>query len=128
MFRPGWSFPVLLPCLAFATVGYTDEKQSTDNKRGSIGDGNTYNNPALAMTIKLPGTWHFIENPVSDKPQDPSCRGPLCGMPEVNVTLESRSGPAPLFGIFLAAYKLSPEYLNRQRYPFEEIRRSDVAR
>jgi hypothetical protein len=68
MFRVGWSFPVLLLCLAYAKVGYTDEKQSTDNKRGSIVDGNTYNNPALAMTIKLPETWHFIENPVSSQP------------------------------------------------------------
>ena len=48
-FRIGWSFPVLLLCLAYATVGYTDEKQSRDNKRGSIVDGNTYNNPALAI-------------------------------------------------------------------------------
>ena len=42
-------------------------------------------------------------------------------MPEVNVALESRSGPAPLYGIFLAAYALSPEYLNRQRYPLKKF-------
>jgi hypothetical protein len=121
MFRLAWFFPVLLLCLAFASVGYTDEKQPADNKRGSIVDGNTYNNPALAMTIKLPGTWHFLEKPVSEQPKDPSCRGPLCGTPEVNVALESRSGTAPLHGIFLAAYKLSPEYLNRQRYPLKKF-------
>jgi len=88
MFRLAWFFPVLLLCLVFASVGYTDEKQPADNKRGSIIDGNTYNNPALAMTIKLPGTWHFLEKPVSEQPNDPSCQGPLCGTPEVNVALE----------------------------------------
>jgi len=114
-------FPMLSLCLVFVMVGYADEKQSADDKRGNIVGGNTYNNPILGMTIRLPGTWQFIENPVPDQPQDPSCRGPLCGMPEVNVALESRSGASPLHGIFLAAYRLSPEYLNRQRYPLKKF-------
>jgi len=65
MFRVGWSFSVLLLCLAYATVGYTDEKQSTDNKRGSIVDGNTYNNPALAIGESTQLVYNRLHNAIS---------------------------------------------------------------
>ena len=65
MFRVGWSFPVLLLCLAYATVGYTDEKQSADNKRGSIVDGNTYKKPVLAIGESTQQVYNRLHNAIS---------------------------------------------------------------
>jgi hypothetical protein len=127
--------PVRLFCVTFMCVSLmlraTDDNQAGLDKKGSIA-GNTYNNPALGITISLPGSWQLIGTATqpgtesqSKKPrQDTGCRGPLCGKPEIDVALEARSGSEPVYAIFLGGYKLSAEYQNRRRYPLKMLAES----
>jgi hypothetical protein len=122
--------PVRLFCSMLLSVSLTlwatDNSQAGLDNKGSIA-GKTYNNPALGMTIVLPGSWHLIgtatrpgtESQSKHPTQDTGCRGPLCGSPEIDVALEARSGSEPVYAIFLGGYKLSAEYQNRQRYPLK---------
>jgi hypothetical protein len=57
--------------------------------------------------------------PKTQPPPDSSCRGPLCGKPEIDEALETDS--LPVQSLFLNGYKLQPEYLNRQRYPLSRF-------
>ena len=94
------------------------DETPTSAKRGSIVGGNTYSNPALGLQISLPGKWHFM--PPVPRPESTSgCRGPLCGNPEIEATLEPDSDPTQKLG--LIAYKLSSRYLNRERYPLKKF-------
>jgi hypothetical protein len=99
--------------------------------KGIIVDGNVYRNPALDLTIALPGEWQFLddqardqaEGRTSNKPNTQACKGPLCGDPEINValarSLEEAASSAST--IFLAAFKLAPEYLDRGHYPLRHF-------
>ena len=89
----------------------------------SITEHHTYVIPTLGIRIGLPGEWHFTQqsSPSSSsaaQQQDPNCHGPLCGKPELDEALERDSR---MQWVFLAGYKLGPEYLNRQRYPLQKF-------
>lgn len=99
--------------------------------KGHFLDERTYNNPALGMTITLPGAWEFYDQkereelgvPEKDNAADPGCRGPLCGNGDIDVGLISKFGPreAPKGAMFLTAYKLDPKYLDHNRYPLKKF-------
>jgi hypothetical protein len=112
-----------------------DLKETAENK-GSIAGGNTYHNPALSMTVALPGEWHFFDRTMYSSAESKqkekemfdraraTCKGALCEPVEIDVALQSPSGPPSLYAIFLTAHKLSAEYQNRERHPlrgFAEI-------
>lgn len=101
--------------------------------KGSIVDGNVYRNPALDITIALHGEWRFLDDQARDQAEGrtgskqnteaSACKGPLCGDPAINVALarnpdeDGRSAST----IFLAAFKLAPEYLDRGHYPLRHF-------
>lgn len=118
---------VLLLLSALATVAQSKEQLSP--LLGSIEGTNTYVNRALRLRVTLPiesGTWNlmppnkYAQNahpaPSAD---DSACRGPLCGKPEIETALETKS--IPVQTLFVTCYKLQPEYLNRQRYPLSKF-------
>ena len=85
-----------------------------------------YVNAALGMTITLPGTWELGRAvPTQSKPPS-DCSGPLCGNPEINLILRTKSDSTPAARVRLAGYKLSGPYLNRSRQSVRRaISRSD---
>jgi hypothetical protein len=109
-----------------------DPKEMPENK-GSISEGNNYHNPALSMTITLPGEWHFFDRTAYSSAESKqreremleraraTCKGALCEPVEIDVALQSPSGPPSLYAIFLTAHKLSAEYQNRERHPLKEF-------
>jgi hypothetical protein len=109
-----------------------DPKQMPENK-GSITRGNTYHNPALNMTLTLPGEWHFFDRTMYSLAESKqkekemldraraTCKGALCGPVEIDVALQSPSAPPPVYAIFLTAHKLSDEYQNREHHPLKEF-------
>jgi hypothetical protein len=114
----------LLAVYAASTRPHSDDNVSS-SKDGSIISGNRYTNPALKLQITLPGKWHLkpasSEKPATGEPTSPSsgCRGPLCGPPAINISLEPDSDPSQ--AIFLLAFKLSSEYRDRTRYPLKRF-------
>jgi hypothetical protein len=126
-------FCPLYLCILFAfPTQLLDPKEMPVNK-GSIAGGNAYHNPALGMTITLPGEWHFFDRTMYSSAESKqrekemleraqaTCKGALCGPVEIDVALQSPSGPPPLYAIFLSAHKLSAEYQNRERHPLKEF-------
>lgn len=110
-FLATWCLLVIAPSLA-------QNKQPTADLRGSISGQNTYSNPALGMTINLPGQWQESEEQ-TETPHDPNCTGPLCGSPDINAALETKAGGNPSYKLYLSGWKLAPEYMNRSRYPLK---------
>lgn len=114
-------------CLWSSLLVFTQSKHdhASPEFKGSVIAGNVYVNPALSMTIDLPGTWQIVgqatrivpDEPTKRNQRTPDCHGPLCGEPSVDVFLESRASDRVLYGILLNAYKLSQEYQNRKRHP-----------
>jgi len=105
----------LFTVLFVLTLGAcAEEKQTKPDLRGSVSTDNVYANSALGMTIKLPGAWQLLDI-TSETPNDPSCTGPLCGPPDINVVLESKS----TYRLYLSGWKLSTPYLNRSHYPLK---------
>jgi len=105
-------------CFSLAYLSWSQTKQPSPDSRGTIFEENNYTNPALGMTINLPGDWRLLET-TSETPNDPSCTGPLCGRPDINVVLESKPGSNPSYRLYLSGWKLSAQYLNRNRYPLK---------
>jgi hypothetical protein len=89
-------------------------------KGGDTVDGGTYKNPELDMAISLPGRWELTRTertaPDSNS-QVPGCDGPLCGHPQIIVSLNSKSDATQ--SISMIAYRLSAPYLDRKRYPLK---------
>ncbi len=130
----------LLACVPWMLYAQTENKKSAapapsipDNK-GSIVGGNTYKNPALDMTIALTGEWEFLDQEttrqaegIEDSETTPrsGCQGPLCGTPEINIALKTKPEAAStvpaVSTIFLAGFKLAPQYLNREQYPLKNF-------
>jgi hypothetical protein len=109
-------FLVLALCATYviaAQVGQTE-------KGGDTVDGGTYKNPELGISIGLPGRWELTRSertaPDSNA-QVPGCDGPLCGHPQIIVSLNSTSETTQT--ISMIAYRLSTPYLNRKRYPLK---------
>ena len=123
-------FTVCLAVLFLTLASAAQNDKSAPDKKGRILDENTYNNPALGMTLKLPGTWEFLTQQekkdlgVEEKEAaDPSCTGPLCRS-DINVSLITKAEPVATASIFLLAYKLEPQYLDRRRYPLKIFAKS----
>jgi hypothetical protein len=116
-----------------ALLGQTPESKELPENKGSIAGENTYHNPPLGITISLPGAWHFFDRTMYATPESKqkdkemadrarsTCQGPLCGHSEIDVALQSPASPPPLHAFFLTAYKLSPEYQNRESYPLKRF-------
>jgi hypothetical protein len=121
---------VYISSLIASSPQLLDPKEMPENK-GSISDGNIYHNPALSMTITLPGEWHFFDRTMYSSAETKqkekemleraraTCKGALCESVEIDVALQSPSGPPSLYAIFLNAHKLSAEYQNRERHPLK---------
>ena len=109
-----------------------DTKDLPDNK-GSVSQENTYTNPALRLTLVLPGAWHFFDRTMyatvrqkqeeeeAEKRALANCQGPLCGHGEIDVALQSPMTQPPKMAVYLTAYKLSAEYQNRDRHPLRKF-------
>ena len=100
---------------------YAQDNPSTEGLRGSIAHGNIYENPALGMTIALPGALVLLPGEGHKPAPHSDCRGPLCGDPEIDVTIATTPGSIPAYRILLAGYKLRPPYLDRKHYPLEKL-------
>jgi hypothetical protein len=119
----------------FALQSQQDPKEMPQNK-GSIEGQNTYRNPALGLTISLPGEWYFFDRTSYSSPEQKqkekemeeraraTCTGALCGPADIDVALRSPSGPMPpVYAISIGGHKLSAEYQNRERHPLKEFAR-----
>jgi len=111
------TFIRLLLCASFTLLAYPQDKQLAQDLKGSVVGDNVYVNAALGMKITLPGTWELLppESTPSHPPSD--CDGPLCGNPEINLILQTKPDSSPAYRVYLSGYKLSPQYLNRNRNP-----------
>lgn len=106
----------LIPLIVSLTfIATAQEKQPTGGLQGSLTEENIYTNPALGMTISLPGKWRLSEI-TTRTPVDPTCSGPLCGTPEIQVEFHTTPGTEQPYKIYLSGFKLSAQYLNRSRY------------
>jgi hypothetical protein len=112
-----------------ALLAWSTDTKTTEDTKGKFTSDNVYNNSALGMTIALPGAWRFAENKKQDQSGtdqasqatvNADCRGPFCSGTQVDVQLISNE-LVPKGAIFLIAYKLSPEYLDRRRYPLKRF-------
>jgi hypothetical protein len=110
-----------LSTLFLALLAYPQDKKSTEDLRGNIVGENVYNNPALGLKIMLPGTWELLPRRTTQSTTPSNCRGPLCGHPEIDVTITTKGDSSPTFKIFLSGYKLSLPYQNRDRYPLSKF-------
>jgi len=127
-------FIVLLLVLLLTLVSAAQNDKSAPEKKGRFLDENSYNNPALGMTLKLPGAWEFFTQQakkdmglLEEKATvDPSCTGPLCRS-DIDVSLITKAEPVATASIFLLAYKLEPQYLDRKRYPLSMFAKSMLA-
>lgn len=106
---------LFLLCMCLTQLGHAQQNEPTSDLQGSLVGGNVYVNAALGMTITLPGTWELGRAvPTQSKPPS-DCSGPLCGNPEINLILRTKSDSTPAARVRLAGYKLSGPYLNRSR-------------
>jgi len=107
---------------------YPQDKQSARNDlTGKIVGGNVYINSALSMKITLPGVWDLL--PSEPRPSHPvsDCQGPLCGNPEISLTLQTEAASSPAYTVYLSGYKLSGQYLNRDRNPLSKFAETMLA-
>ena len=119
----------LFLCLSAAYCAQNPDPKELPANRGSLVRGNFYNNPALSLSLSLPGTWQFFDRTSYSTPQQKqsdkemlekaraNCQGALCGPVEIDVALQSAIG----YAIYLSAHKLASEYQNRDRYPLRKL-------
>jgi hypothetical protein len=130
MLRKAKIFLLACSCAPWLLAISQDKQTPAPDLKGTMVGENIYTNPALGMTITLPGAWQpftkDLQQQVGLKPDEAgperACRGPLCGEPAINISVISKSAvsesdSAPIGAIFLQAYKLSAPYLDRKRYP-----------
>src|SRR5258705_4682944 len=91
MFSEILSFLLVSVCLFSSFLAYAQDKQPSPDLQGKMVTENIYENLALGLTITLPGRWHLPPHSATLSDPDPSCTGPLCGNPEINVAIESKS-------------------------------------
>ena len=108
---------VVLLCF-LTSFSWTQAKQPKPDLRGTLSGDNNYTNPALGMTINLPGEWSMLDM-ITPTPSGPGCTGPLCGPPDINVVLETKPGQNQRYRLYLSGWKLSAQYLNRNRYSLD---------
>lgn len=98
-------------------------KDASPNKGYFV--GGVYKNPVLGMTVTLPGDWVFLENETQERLKvsaDPptGCTGPLCKV-DVLALMSSKPGLPQRGSVFIIAYKLAPEYMDRSHYPLRKF-------
>ncbi|MGZ4830472.1 MAG: hypothetical protein ACXV78_12615 [Candidatus Angelobacter sp.] len=114
----------LLPFL-LAAQQQKPHPKATD-LQGTLTHENTYSNSALGMTIALPRKWQIVDEATrrvigggsTSATQDQNCDGPLCDL-QIDVSLITKPGQAPVDYISLSAYKVPQRYLDRERYPLK---------
>jgi TonB family protein len=123
----------LLLCASTAYGAQNSDPKELPANKGSLVGGNSYNNPALGLSLSLPGEWQFFDRTAYSTPEQKqrdkemlekakvNCQGALCGPVEIDVALQSPLGPPPKYSIYLSAHKLAPEYQNRDRYPLRKF-------
>src|SRR5882672_7547704 len=97
---------------------FAQDASRADEARGTL-EGSVYRNSTLGITIRLPGSWQLQSRGVAHGARDANCTGPLCGDADIDVALAPKGGTTHGHGLFLAAWKLAPEYQNRSRYPLK---------
>lgn len=108
----------LLLCIIFLSFAPAQDATSAEDKRGTLSKGNVYNNPVLGLTINLPGSWQLKQRGAAHGASSEGCTGPLCGDPDIDVAIGNDDRTRKL-DLYLAAWKLSAEYRNRNRYPLK---------
>jgi hypothetical protein len=108
-------------CACTMLLGYAQDPATGDNLQGRLVGGDVYINPALGMTITLPGTWEQGRATPKQSQPPSDCSGALCGNPEINVALRAKADSALVAQVRLAGYKLSAQYLDRSRHPLSEF-------
>ncbi len=108
----------LLLCIVFQAFAFAQDAPSTEEKRGTLSKGNIYNNPVLGLTVNLPGSWQLEQRGAAHGASSEGCTGPLCGDPDIDVAIRADER-SPNLDLYLAAWKLSTEYRNRNRYPLK---------
>ncbi len=112
---------------------------STPDLKGSLSGANLYTNPALSMTLQLTGEWQIMDEETRrmaegrddedeaakqerEAKRRSECTGPLCGTPEIDVALITQpKEPVAVSSIFMVGFKLTPQYLDRERYPLKSF-------
>jgi hypothetical protein len=113
---------ITLPICAFLSLlAYSQGQQSPKDLKGSIVGENVYANPALGMKITLPGSWDLLPPDPTQSHSSSDCQGPLCGNPEINLILQTKADSNPAYRVYLSGYRLSPQYLNRDRNPLSKF-------
>lgn len=127
---------LFLPALMQAQEG---DAKATTEKGGTILEGHVYSNPLLGMIITLSGSWEFFEQDKYSTPEQKerlkrdmdrakaTCQGPLCGEADIKDSLQWTVEGRPVRGVFVTAFKLSPEYQNRKRHPLVWFARTMLA-
>jgi hypothetical protein len=110
---------LLLPAVLLSSMLLAQVTSVAKDTNGILSDGNTYQNAILGITLKLPGSWQLREKGVAHSARASGCTGPLCGLPDVNVALDSTASDTHQYHLFLAAWKLDAVYRNRSRYPLQ---------
>jgi hypothetical protein len=136
LFQVIFFIQVFCAWLLLPVVGLAQDEVMLPVNQGQIIEGSTYQNPALSMTIRLPGKWHLIGKAThpglqsDSNPPQSKCSGPFCAGLAIDVAMETDSKPGthPQDAIFLGAYKLSGEYLDRHKFPLKSFAQSMVAR
>ncbi len=118
-------------CVSLASLAQTPDSKEVPESKGRIEGGNTYHNATLQMKISLPGAWHFFDRTMYSTPESKrkqkemaeraraTCEGPLCGDAEIDIALQTDT--PFVHAIFLNAYRLSPEFQNRDRHPLKKL-------
>ena len=117
----GFVFFGLVMVIVGCSFAQDSPRQDAQAVQGYITGGDIYKNHALGMTIMLPGVWELMPGTAKKAPADTSCRGPLCGAPEIDVTLQQKAPTSTHYKIFIAGYKLPRLYQDRQRYPLQRL-------
>src|SRR5262249_9051239 len=95
--------------------------------KGHFNNPSVYENPALGLTLGLPGEWQFFEEDLqremgfrrTDPRSNRNCPEPLCN-PDTEWALISKHANPPAAIIFITAYRMPSQYLDQQRYPLEK--------
>ena len=119
---------LVLLCLFLILRGFSQKNPESKQKlSGSLVAENVYTNPTLGMKITLPSVWDLLPPDTAPSSTPSDCRGPLCGQPEIDLILQTKASSSTAYRVYLAGYRLTPEYQNRGRYPLSKFAESMLA-
>ncbi|PYU69686.1 MAG: hypothetical protein DMG52_28265 [Acidobacteria bacterium] len=123
----------ILLCHSIALYSQNPDPKELPANKGNLVGQNLYYNPALSLSLSLPGAWQFFDRTAYSTPEQKlhekemlekakaTCQGALCGPVEIDVSLQSPSGGPPKYAIYLSAHKLAPEYQDRSLHPLRKF-------